>query len=178
MLWGMWTPLLAALALTAPLSAAPPAPKPDSAYESLAALAAGSDDGRIGEARMPEGGDVRSGRGAWPRHVPPAAPAAAPENDEVVRDALSDRRPVSVVRADPQPASSWAKLFRLLLPSMPPIPELRASTAPFAGARTRRPSPEPFIPRETEEGMRRGLADMMAVMSAGAAPAPAGGARR
>lgn len=182
----MRKPLLAALGLAAALAAAPLV-RGESAYSSLVGLAASPDDGHAEEGRLPESLDRPLPRSApaapAPRSVAPAverpvSAAAAPLRESAeLRDAVreEDSRAVSGTSAHRSPA--WVKVVAFLLPSTRPgIPELKASTSPFAGARPMRRSPSPYMPHETEEGVRRGMADMLAIMSAGAEP-PAPGAR-
>jgi hypothetical protein len=179
-------PLLAALGLAAALAAAPLV-RGESAYSSLVGLAASPDDAHAEEGRLPEGLDRPLARAAAapapaPRSVAPAAErpvtsAAAPLRETAeLRDAVRDEDPRAVSGTSSQRTPAWVKVVGFLLPSTRPgIPELKASTSPFAGARPVRRSP-PYVPHETEEGVRRGMAEMMAIMSAGAEP-PAPSAR-
>ncbi|MDX6770082.1 MAG: hypothetical protein SF051_11160 [Elusimicrobiota bacterium] len=161
----MRTRLLVALAFAAALSAAPRARGQDTAYSSLVGLALSGGDDASQEGRLPEGADGPLSREARPGPAPrPAAEAVSVAP-----------RPEPVTAPEPRPVSAWTRLFVLLLPpSRSGVPELRASTAAFAGPRPIRVHAPLLAPRETEEGVRRGMADMMALMSAGADPLPAG----
>ncbi len=142
---GMRSSLVAVSALAAVLAAAPLVRGEDAAYTSLVGLAQAPAQDPAEEARLP---------------------AAAP------------REPEADVKAPPRrEPSAWTKLFILLLPPKTDglaIPELRASTAAFAGPRPIRYAPPLRLPRQAEEGTRRGLADVMALMSAGTEPLPVG----
>lgn len=165
----MKTRLAVALAFALALAAAPLVRGQGEAYSSLVGMADSAEDDLPREGRIPEGADRplrREGSGASTRGR--VATAAAHED-------APQREAGLVVTPAPRPASAWTKLFILLLPpSSSGVPELRASTAAFAGPRPVRRGPPLYIPRETEEGVRRGMADMMALMSAGADPLPAG----
>ncbi len=132
-------------------------------------MAQAPDEDQAREGRLPEGADGPLRREA-PRPEPSrAAPAATAHEQAASREADL------VVAPAPRPTSAWTKLFVLLLPpSSSGVPELRASTATFAGPRPVRRGPPLYVPRETEEGVRRGMADMLALMSAGADSLPAG----
>jgi hypothetical protein len=177
----MRKPLLAALGLAAALAAAPLV-RGESAYSSLVDLAASPEEAHAEEGRLPEGLDrpmARSGPAApapAPRSVAPASErpvtsAAAPLREGAeLRDAVRDEDPRAVSGTSAHRTPAWVKVVGYLLPSTRPgIPELKASTSPFAGARPVRRAP-PYVPHETEEGVRRGMADMMAIMSAGPVP--------
>lgn len=179
------TPLLAALGLAAALAAAPLV-RGESAYSSLVGLAESPDDAHAQEGRLPEGVDrpmarSRPGspapRGAAPAAGRPVTSAAAPLREPgELRDAVREEDTRAVLGTFAHRSPGWVKVVAFLLPSTRPgIPELRASTSPFAGARPVRRSPSPYLPHETEEGVRRGMADMLAIMSAGSDPhAPSG----
>lgn len=179
-------PLLAALGLAAALAAAPLV-RGESAYSSLVGLAAAPDDAHAEEGRLPEGLDgplARSGSAApapAPRSVTPAgqdrpvtSAAVPPRESAELRDAVRDEDPRAVAGTSSHRSPAWVKVVAFLLPSTRPgIPELKASTSPYAGARPVRRSPSSYMPHETEEGVRRGMADMLAIMSADAdTPAP------
>lgn len=185
---GMRTPLIAALGLAAALAAAPLTRGEDGAYSALVGMATAPDDAHVEEGRLPEGLDGPQARRARPsvpeRTVAPqgsarpvssaALPAAEPALRDAVRDPVRDEASV-VTAASRHAPSAWTRLYAILLPSSRSgIPELRASTSAFAGARPVRRDPAPYVPHETEEGVRRGMADMLAIMSSGGEPpAPA-----
>lgn len=182
----MRTPLIVALGLAALLAGTSLVRGEESAYSSLVGLASASEDRRPDEGRLPEGADGPLQRGAAAREVPapplterrvaPAAPRrlTRPSDEEALRDAVRDERTPVVAAPSPRPASTLTRLFSYLLPSSRSgVPELKASSAAYAGARLRM-EPASYVPRETEEGVRRGMADMMALMSAGGEPAASG----
>lgn len=181
----MRTPLIAALGLAAALAAAPLTRGEDGAYSALVGMATAPDDGHVEEGRLPEGLDGPAARHArayavpqrtvapqgTPRPVTSAArPSVEPAGRDSLRDAVRDEAAV-VAAASRHAPSAWTRLYAILLPSSRSgIPELKASTSAFAGARPVRRDPAPYVPHETEEGVRRGMADMLAIMSAGAEP--------
>lgn len=142
----MRTSLAVVLVLAAVLSGAPRARGADTAYASLVGIAASASDEREQEAKLP---------------------ASAPDREK-------DDGPLVAAPA-PRPVSAWTKLFVLLLPPIgTEMPQLRASTSPVVGSRPIRFAPASPAPRETEEGVRRGMAEMLALMSAAPDPLPAG----
>ena len=125
---------------------AAPARAADTAYASLVGIAAAPADEREQEAKLP---------------------AAMPESRE------DDGHLVAAPA--PRPVSAWTRLFVLLLPPIGvEMPQLRASTSPAVGSRPIRLAPASMAPRETEEGVRRGMAEMLALLSAAPEPLPAG----
>lgn len=133
------------LVLTALSSGAARARAADTAYASLVGIASSAADEREQEAKLP---------------------AAASDED-------TESGPLVTAPA-PRAVSAWTRLFVLLLPPIGTgMPQLRASTSPVAGVRPIRYAPLSTVPRETEEGVRRGMAEMLALMSAAPDPLPA-----
>lgn len=140
----MRTPLAAALALSLALCAARPASSAEGAYGALVGMAAAPEDERLAEARLPT----------------QALAAADAER----------ARGEAVVKAPPARRSAWTRLFALLLPPSSSVPELKA----LPRGRRMRPEPPLSPPREADEGVRRGMAELMSALSAGVeAAAPA-----
>lgn len=54
------------------------------------------------------------------------------------------------------------------------LPELKASAGAGSGGRLARRAPGPDVPGEAAEGVRRGMAEMLALMSAAPSSLPAG----